>query len=128
MNLESWAKLRVKELDKYLKEHQLPSAGKKPDKLKRIPADFYLRSNKEATPEDKPADPESDSVWESDSDDDDVLAVIGDSDTDEDSTVEPLHGPRIVTLMAIVTSMKTLQLSHWIVTLMVIRDVRAKIF
>ena len=96
--------------------------------MKRIPADFYLRSNKEATPADKPADPESDSVWESDSDDDDVLAVIGDSDTDEDSTVEPLHGPRIVTLMAIVTPMKTLQLSHWIVTLMVIRDVRAKIF
>ena len=35
-------KLKVKELDKYLKEHQLPSAGKKPDKLKRITADFYL--------------------------------------------------------------------------------------
>ena len=85
------SKLKVKELDKYLKEHQLPSAGKKPDKLKRIPADFYLRNNKEATSEDKPADPESDSVWETDSDDDDVLAVIGDSDTDEDSTVEPLQ-------------------------------------
>ena len=85
------SKLKVKELDKYLKEHQLPTAGKKPDKLKRITADFYLRNDKEATSEDKPADPESDSVWESDSDDDDVLAVIGDSDTDEDSTVEPLE-------------------------------------
>ena len=85
-------KLKVKELDKYLKEHQLPSAGKKPDKLKRITADFYLRNNKAATSEDKPADPESDSVWESaDSDDHDCLAVIGDSDTDEDSTVEPLQ-------------------------------------
>ena len=29
-------KLKVKELDKYLKEHKLPSAGNKPDKLKRI--------------------------------------------------------------------------------------------
>ena len=43
------------------------------------------------TSEDKPADTESDSVWESDSDDDDVLAVICDSSTDEDSTVEPLQ-------------------------------------
>ena len=85
------SKLKVKELDKYLKEHQLPSAGKKPDKLKRITADFYLRNDKEATSEDKPADPESDSLQESDSDDDDVLAVIGDSDTDEDSTVEPIQ-------------------------------------
>ena len=66
------------------------SFGKKPDKLKRITADFYLRNDKEATSEDKPADPESDSVWESDSDDD-VLAVIRGSDTDEDSTVEPLE-------------------------------------
>ena len=40
------------------------------------------------TSEDKPADPESDSVWEPDSDDDDVLPVICDNDTDEDSTVE----------------------------------------
>ena len=56
------SKLKVKELDKYLKEHQLPSAGKKPDKLKRITADFYLRNDKEATSEDKPADPESDSL------------------------------------------------------------------
>ena len=76
---------------KYLKEHQLPPAGKKPDKFKRITTDFYLRNDKEATSEDKPADPESDSFWESDSDDDDVLAVIGDSDTDEDSKVEPLQ-------------------------------------
>ena len=55
------SELKVKELDdKYLKEHQLPSAGKKPDYLKRITADFYLRNNmhKEATSEDKPADPE----------------------------------------------------------------------
>jgi len=59
--------------------------------LKRITTDFYLRNNKDATSEDKPADPESDSVWESDSDDNNVLAVIGDSDTDEDSTVEPLQ-------------------------------------
>ena len=59
--------------------------------MKRITADFYLRNDKEPTSEDKPADPESDSVWESDSDDDDVLAVIGDSDTDEDSTVDPLE-------------------------------------
>ena len=77
--------------DKYLKEHQLPSAGNKREKLKRITGDFYLRNGKKATSEDKPADPESDSVWESDSDDDDVLAVIGDIDTDEDSTVEPLQ-------------------------------------
>ena len=80
-------KLKAKELDKYLKEHQLPSVGKKPEKLKRITAGFYLRNNKEATSEDKPANPESDS----DSHDDDVLAVIGESDTDEDSTVEPLQ-------------------------------------
>ena len=57
--------------------------------MKRITADLYLRNNKEATSEDRPADPKSDSVWESDLDDDDVSAVIGDSDTDEDSTVEP---------------------------------------
>ena len=69
------------ELDRYLKEHQLPSAGKKPDKPKRITTDFYLRNDKKATSEDKPAGPKSDSVWESDSNDDDVLAVIGDSDT-----------------------------------------------
>ena len=50
---------------------------------------MYLRNNKEATSEDRPSDPKSDSVWESDLDDDDVSAVIGDSDTDEDSTVEP---------------------------------------
>ena len=59
--------------------------------MKRITGDFYLRNDKEATSGDKPADPESDSVWESDSDDDDVLAVIGGIDTDEDSTVEPLQ-------------------------------------
>ena len=100
------SKLKVKELDEYLKEHQLPSAGKKPDKLKRITADFYLRNNKEATSEERSADPESDSVWESDSDDDDVLAVIGDSDTDEDPTVEPLQ------TTAIVTPKNTLQLSQ----------------
>ena len=75
------SKLKVKELDKNLKEHQLPSAGKKPDKLKRITSGFYLRNDKEATSEDKPSGPNSDSVWESDSNDDDVLAVIGDSDT-----------------------------------------------
>ena len=67
----------IEEGKQYLKEHQLPTAGKKPDKLKRITADFYLRNDKEVTSEDKPADPESDSVWESDS--------------DEDSTVEPLE-------------------------------------
>ena len=66
------SQLKVKELDKYLKEHQLPSAGKKLDKLKRFTADFHLRNDKEATSEDKPADPVSDSVWESDSDDDNV--------------------------------------------------------
>ena len=88
---EKLSKLKVKELDKYLKEHQLPTADKKPDNLKSITADFDLRNDKEATSADKPADPESDSVWESDSDDDDALAVIGDSDTDEDSTVEPLE-------------------------------------
>ena len=59
--------------------------------MKRITEDFYLRIEKDATSEDKPADPESDSVWESDLDDDNVLAVIGDSDTNEDSTVEPLQ-------------------------------------
>lgn len=60
------SKLKVKELDKYLKEHQLPSAGKQPDKLKRMAADFYLRNDKEVTSEDNSADPKSYSVGESD--------------------------------------------------------------
>ena len=85
-------KIKVKELDKYLLKHNLSTANKKADKVKRITARYYLTNNKVAKQMSNDSDSKSASEYgsESDSDednDDEVLAVIDDS-SDQDSTVE----------------------------------------
>jgi hypothetical protein len=97
------ATLKVKELEKYLKEHNLSFMGKKEDKVKRIRSDFYINRSANTDPEDDvsgSSEDETSSVEStSDSDEDDVLRVIPDSDTEEntvasgsdDSGDEALH-------------------------------------
>lgn len=83
--------LKVKELNKYLVNHQLPQTGKKDDKLRRIVSDFYIRTG---TREEPVADESDESEVEealssdsegSESEEDEVLAVIDDFSGSEET-------------------------------------------
>ena len=85
-------KIKVKELDKYLLKHNLSTANKKADKVKRITAHYSLTNDKVAKQMSNDSDSKSALEYDSESDsdednDDEVLAVIDDS-SDQDSTVE----------------------------------------
>jgi hypothetical protein len=79
--------LKVMELDKYLKRHDLTIIGKKEDKIKRIKADFYINRNNDAAIDAETSDDDTLSGdGESDSDDDEVLQIIPEGDEDDNST------------------------------------------
>ncbi|CAB4007502.1 Transient receptor potential cation channel subfamily A member 1 [Paramuricea clavata] len=79
--------LKVMELDKYLKRHDLSTIGKKEDKIKRIKADFYINRTNDAAIDAETSDDDTLSGdGESDSDDDEVLQIIPEGDEDDNST------------------------------------------
>ncbi len=87
------ATLKVKELEKYLKEHKLSFMGKKEDKVKRIRSDFYINRSANTDPEDDVSGSSEDETSvesTSDSDEDDVLRIIPDSDTEENTVASGL--------------------------------------
>lgn len=80
--------LKVKELDKYLKRHDLSTIGKKEDKIKRIKADFYINRNNNATIDAETSDDDTssgDGESDSESDDDEVLQIIPEGDKGDNS-------------------------------------------
>ena len=86
-------KIKVKELDKYLVKHNLSTANKKADKVKRIAAHYYLKNDKVAKQMSNDSGSKSASEYDSESDsdednDDEVLAVIDDSRDQADDTRE----------------------------------------
>ena len=84
--------LKVKERDKYLAKHSLPTVGRKDDKVKRITADYYIRNNTNSVTlhtrtDETDSDSEQDSESGSGSDDDEVIRIIpesGHDSTDEE--------------------------------------------
>ena len=79
--------LKVMELDKYLKRHDLSTIGKKEDKIKRIKADFYINRTNDTAIDAKTSDDDTLSGdGESDSDDDEVLQIIPEGNEDDNST------------------------------------------
>ncbi|CAB4035625.1 Transient receptor potential cation channel subfamily A member 1 [Paramuricea clavata] len=79
--------LKVMELDKYLKRHDLSTIGKKEDKIKQIKADFYINRTNDAAIDAETSDDDTLSGdGESDSDDDEVLQIIPEGDEDDNST------------------------------------------
>ena len=98
--------LKVKELDKYLTRHNLPTVGRKDDKVKRITADYYIHNNvNEATPVVRNDEFDSDSEHESDSDfehsgsDGDEVIQILPEDEDYSTDEEQLSDTKIILLI-----------------------------
>jgi len=88
------SKLKVKELDKYLKYHGLSLIRRKADKVKRITSHFYvdMRSLQD-TPQSSSSETETSDESESDSDEDDVLGVVpNDEDLRDDSEEDSVSG------------------------------------
>lgn len=87
------SKLKVTELDKYLKYHGLSLIGRKAEIITRITSHFYIDTqSRKDTPQCDSSETETSEESESDSDEDEVLGVVpNDVDlTEEDENEEDI--------------------------------------
>lgn len=93
------SKLKVTELDKYLKYHGLSLIGRKADKITRITSHFYIDTqSRKDTPQCDSSETETSEESESDSDEDEVLGVVPndvdlteEDESEEDNVSDILH-------------------------------------